>query len=445
MSRPRPKLRFFICSRDRPQVLGLCVESLSRSLREAAPEFSAHCYILDDSTTPALSAEAHRRAAAGASRELHLEIIDRVRQRAVYRELTALNLESYGLLRSTCRMLGQGSWDLAGVRNFAFLIAYCYSTDDDLIVFLDDDILLTSSVYGGHFIEIDGASVIRQLLSSTPPGRLVASGTEYFGRFDGSILDHLRLLFDDLSNGCLLGLWEAESRVQTTARLQQVSLFPSTLPTRLALPGVSILKHGPGISGALLATTPAALFSHPLPRCYNEDWIWLSLLGRPGAAIRRVDPKALHAAPPQPPIESRFVAYQNTGEVVYRAVRGVMNDAPSRCNALEWCENAISVDHFLWAADALVREIQSLLQTGAKIDSSLNGTGPLSGEPHLCASVRRAIRRIQRCGQEALESVEAMDHAALHRWFRKYLRRVPVWRRLLQESREVLLTNARGY
>jgi hypothetical protein len=115
-----------------------------------------------------------------------------------------------------------------------------------------------------------------------------------------------------------------------------------------------------------------------------------------------------------------------------------MKDAPSCRNALEWCEDEICVDHFLWATHDLVREIQLLLQTGTKIDNVLDSAGLLSGEPRFRASVRRAIGRMRRCGQGALEFVEAMDHAAIHRWFREYLRRVPIWRRLLQESRETM-------
>lgn len=436
---PPKALRFFVCTRDRPQALGLCLDSLSGSLKEALPGLTAHCYILDDSTTPALSTQVRRLSGASACAPLQIKIIDRGRQHAIYQQLAALHPESLRLLKCTCRMLGRGPWDLAGVRNFAFLLAYCYSNENDIIIFLDDDILLTSSAYGGHFIEIEGVSLIRQLLSSIRTGQLIASGTTYFGRLDGSILDHLRLYFTDLTNGMLSDLRDPEARAQMIERLQQISLFPSTLPARIVLPGGrAALKSGPGISGALLVTTPAALLSHPLPRCYNEDWIWLSLLGQPGASIRRVRLKALHAAPPQAPIKSDFVAYQNTGEVVYRAVRAVMKDAASCRNALERCWDTISVDHLLRAKQGLAREIRSLLQAGMKLDKWLDGTGLLSGEAHLRASVRSAIRGVRRCGKDALESVEATDYAALYRWFQGYLRGIPKWRRLLRESREAV-------
>ena len=54
--------------------------------------------------------------------------------------------------------------------------------------------------------EVDGASLLRELLSSTPAGQLAASGTGYFGRFDGSVLDHLRLRLCEATQALASGL-----------------------------------------------------------------------------------------------------------------------------------------------------------------------------------------------------------------------------------------------
>jgi hypothetical protein len=379
-----------ICTRDRPQTLALCVGSLSESFRWAFPGASAHCYIFDDSTTPALSAQVRHIAAGARSAELEVTLIDRERQHLIDRRLAALSA------RSASRALGQGSWDLAGVRNFAFLLTYCYSGDDDVIVFLDDDILLSSRVYEGRFMPVDGVSLIRELVSNTPARQQVASGASYLGRFDGSILDHLRLALDDA---------------------RDLSLFPSALPVQLTLPGARIVNDGPGISGALLATTPASLASHFLPACYDEDWIWLALLGQSGAAVRTVASQALHAAPPQPPVENGFVTYQNTGEVIYRAVRDAMKDAPSGGRALSWCENRISPGHFLEARRSVIGDIRSLREDAA------------------------ATARIRSCLKSALEDVEALSHTALYQSFRRYLELIPSWRSLLPEARELIGCN----
>ena len=301
----RGVLRVFICSRDRPATLRRCIDSLGHSLREASLDSQAICFIVDDSTQPESSAQVHSIAAANG---LRLAVVDRARQHAINRQLAGLAPESLRLLGSATRGLGEGPWDLAGVRNLAFLLAYSYSADDDLVLLLDDDILLTSAVHRGTFVEVDGASLLLELLSSIRRSGLVASGVAYAGQLDGSILDHLRLVSEDT----LSRLSGNADDPRGLAFLEELSLFPSTLPVQPAFSDPGDSDGGPGISGALLATTPASLRSHFLPSCYNEDWIWLALLGQPGAAISRLRRKALHASPPQREIRERNCSITRT-------------------------------------------------------------------------------------------------------------------------------------
>jgi len=429
---PHAVVRCRAGTRDRPSTLRRCIDGLRHALREAALDGQAICYIVDDSTRPEFSAHVHSIAGTAGSNGLQLAVVDRARQNAINEQLAGLGPDAFRLLTSVTRKLGEGPWDLAGVRNLAFLLAYCYSNEDDLVVFLDDDILLTSAVYRGQFVEVDGASLIRELLSSTPKRDLVASGVAYFGQFDGSILDHLRLVSED-TLGLLSGdPRDCDSREQAAALLEELSLFPSTLPVQLAFAGARESTEGPGISGALFATTPASLYSHFLPFCYNEDWIWLALLGQPGAAIRRISFRALHAAPPQLEIVSAVLDYQNIGEVVYRAVRSAMNDAQSGGTALEQCGNTVSADHFLSAKESLIREMQSLLDVRARIDRSLSRW---PDEGALRVSARSALARVERHIEDVLLPVEAVNHAALHLWFRRYLADIPEWRNLLERAR----------
>ena len=429
---PRGVLRFFICSRDRPSTLRLCIDGLGHALREASLDEQTICYIVDDSTRPEFSAHIHSIAGMAGSNGLQLAVVDRARQNAINEQLAGLGPDPLRLLTSVTRKLGEGPWDLAGVRNLAFLLGYCYSNEDDLVVFLDDDILLTSAVYRGRFVEVDGASIIRELLSSTPRRDLIASGVAYSGQVDGSILDHLRLVSGDTLGLLLRGPRDCDPRDQAATLLEELSMFPSTLPVQLAFAGARDSTEGPGISGALLATTSASLRSHFLPFCYNEDWIWLALLGRAGDAIRRVRYRALHAAPPQLEIGSAVLDYQNIGEMVYRAVRSTMNDAVLGCNALEQCGETVSADHFLSAKESLMREMHSLLDVRVSIDSSLSRR---PNEGALRVSARSALASIERYIEDALVRVEAVNHAALHLWFRHYLADIPRWRDLLDRAR----------
>ena len=144
--------------------------------------------------------------------------------------------------------------------------------------------------------------------------------------------------------------------------LRQLSRFPSVLPIQLALPDVRLPQDGPGISGALLATTPASLRSHFLPGCYDEDWIWLALLGRPGTAIRRAGAEAVHAALPQEGITADLVTYQCAGEILYRAIREISDTWDGGCSLPEHCAASMSVAHFRRAMRSMAGEIGSAIQ-----------------------------------------------------------------------------------
>lgn len=439
---PRRMLRFFICSRDRPATLRRCINGLGHALREASLDAQAICYIVDDSTTPESSDYVHLIASTNGSNGLQLEVVDRARQNAVNEQLAGLGPDLLRLLKSVTRKLGEGPWDLARVRNLAFLLAYCYSNEGDLVVFLDDDILLTSAVYRGRFVEVDGASLIRELMSSTPRRGLVASGVAYFGQIDGSTLDHLRLVSGHTLRHLSRGPGGGDSRDQAEALLKELSLFPSTLPVQLAFTSAQDCTEGPGISGALLATTSASLHSHFLPFCYNEDWIWLALLGRPGAAIRRASRRALHAPPPQRKIGSVDLDYQNIGEVVYGAVQSATNDAPLVSIALERCGEAISVDHFLLAKESLMKEMHSLLDVVVRVDRLVPRW---LNDSALQASARSALVSIERYIEDGLARVEAVNHGALYHRFRQYLADIPAWRSLLDGARARLCESIETY
>ena len=429
---PRRDLKFFICSRDRPSTLRRCVDGLGKVLREASLDRQAICYIVDDSTRPEFSAHEHSIGDTADSNGFQIEVVDRRRQDAITGRLAGLDHGLLTLLQSATRKLGHGPWDLAGVRNFAFLLAYCYSNEDDLVVFLDDDILLTSAVYRGRLVEVDGVSLIRELMANTPRGNLVASGAAYVGQVDGSVMDHLRLVSEDTLRVLSLDPDGGAPKDQAAVLLDELRLFPAALPARLEFAGARVITEGPGISGALLATTPASLQSHFLPRCYNEDWIWLALLGRPGTAINRASCRALHASPPQREIGSAVLDYQNIGEIVYRAVRSAIEDATLGCSALEQCEETMSEDHFLSAKESLLREMNSLLDFRARIERSLSGW---SKEDEFCVSAQNAFAGIERCIKDAVVSTEAVNHAALNLWFRHYLAGIPAWQHLLDEAR----------
>src|SRR5258708_1176384 len=122
--------KFFICTRDRPKVLEQCILSLAQSFSDAFPGTRAEGYIFDDSTTRDSSNRLYDTWNGKRVLGLELHLVNSDRQKAFLRELTDLEPEYQMLLKASIKELGQGHWDLAGVRNFAFLFAYCSSDDN---------------------------------------------------------------------------------------------------------------------------------------------------------------------------------------------------------------------------------------------------------------------------------------------------------------------------
>ena len=248
--------------------------------------------------------------------------------------------------------------------------------------------------------------------------RLLAPG--YSGRFDGSVLDHLQLRLCETQQALESGLAASE-------HLRQLSRFPSVLPIQLALPDVRLPLDGPGISGALLATTPASLRSHFLPGCYNEDWIWLALLGRTGTAVRRAGVQAVHAALPQERITTDLVAYQCAGEIVYRAIREISDTWDGGCSLPEHCEASMNVAHFRRAKSSMASEISLAIQRLHELKRS-----PFREEDLVLAvAARAALCEMLSLFTSSMRWVESADPEALHRRSESYLRQIPLWKGLM--------------
>jgi hypothetical protein len=79
--------------------------------------------------------------------------------------------------------------------------------------------------------------------------------------------------------------------------------------------------------------------------------------------------------------------------------------------------------------------MHSFLGARARIERSLAGW-PDEGDMRV--SARNALAGIDRYIEDALMRAQAVNHAALHHWFRRYLTDIPAWRNLLDRARAML-------
>lgn len=426
------RYKFFICTRDRSEILERCILSLATSFDKAFPGIQADCYIFDDSTIRDASHQIYTMWNEQKILGLQVSVIDFRKQMAILQGLSCLSPQYHALLNSSCKKIGQGQWDLAGVRNFAFICAYAYSHEDDLLVFLDDDILFHSNTYHNYFIPISGDEVLRKFSALTPSNSMKASGVGYFGRADIPAHEHIILVIENVR-----AFVKQPEQVQKHPELfdtllQEVSLFPQTLPTFLNLPDTTSLESGPGISGAALATTPASVRSHGLIRYYNEDWIWLSLLGASESAIQRIEPRLMHAAPSQLPITKDFFNYQMSGDIMYFAIEYTFSAIPAGYNRLQWCKEHICNDHFAAARQSQMQKIHAALEQVHFISNIIDGTylDPLVS-PQVVAAVGQGIRSMREYLAHALSFIESQEPACFYERFLLYLESTQSWPGLL--------------
>jgi len=440
------KIRFFISTRGRIDSLEGCIASLSKASANAFPDASATCCVFDDSTVNDLSAQVRIVCKKHSNDHFRVQIIDRTAQSQLLQAFSALHSDFRGLLDSSCKMLANRQWDLAGVRNFAFIVAYGISNANDLIIFLDDDILFESAVYCGHFVPIDGAEAIKQLEETTAPGTVGVSSVSYFGRVDPPIDEHIGLVARDLVRALLAARNDNAWAEQFRINLNEIGFFPTSLPARLNLPNTDPIESGSGIGGTVVATTPASLFSHGLPRCYNEQRIWESTLGATSEVTRRIRFPLLHAAPPQLPITTSSLFYQNRGDIVYRAVKSVLENAPSDFPRIAWCGETLSAEHFAVAKQNVLDRVHATIRSAVEAGRFLEWEGVIQvAASQQLAESKRAIEHMAYYLQDSINFIEAQDPKTLYQWFLDYLGSRPMWQELLMEAKAVLRTFNMGW
>jgi hypothetical protein len=425
---PTGQFRCFLCTRNRPRELARCLDSLTRSFLLAFPGRHLDCFIFDDSTSETLSAETACLCRGPSSAEVTRHY---VRTAADIAQVVTLPPSPFlPQVVASCKQLGSDAWDLAGVRNLAFLCALSCSQEEDLLLFLDDDILFESAWYAGHWIAVDGVAVLRQLIDQTIPQVITASGVGYYGRHDTSLRQHLALIVKELRQA-LCGEERLPLEHSSFERLlHDLSHFPHTMPIRLNLRDNHLAEGGPGLSGAVLATTPVTLRSHGLPRWYNEDWTWLSLLE--SASLQKIEAAVLHAAPPQTLVTHEFFRYQVRGDIIYAALAAVLASLPSHLPRLSACQQQLSPQHFTLARQELVQALRLDQKHLTNVIHRLCSRGTaFRTQPIALPTVLAGLHAITRYLEDADAFARSLDSWHLWDEVQRYFASMALWRSAL--------------
>ena len=430
---------FFLCTRDRPESLRWALSSLTNAAVKAFPAENLRCYVLDDSTKEANSQLTKDIADSCTSRTFCVHVIANAEQSRLDCVLKHC-AEHFATYHSTyTRKLGKGSWDLAGVRNLAFLLAYSLCSPDDIAVFVDDDIVFESVTLLGHSIEVDGVKILKELCAALARPEALVAGTGLWGRLDTSVAEHIRLTFDRLGNIHYLG---ESLRLEWEEMLTLIAGFPNSIPFTLNLPTIEIRTDGPGISGGAMAVKPAALRSLGLPRTYNEDWIWLSLLGGDSSPIHRIAYCVAHVSPKDIMVDEDFVVYQSKGEIMYTAIRQVLKEAMGVHSRIAWVREHLKPNHFDSAKDIVEEDLKETLtsvEQGSRVLCEMSQKS--NSIAHLSKEAFAGARKIHMTLSSAAAKVRCLSSRRLCNEIIHYLNTVPTWEALLAFGKKNISKN----
>lgn len=358
---------YVITTRDRPDAVRNCINSLEIAHAFAFPECQAKCIVIDDSTNQAVSDEMKNRLMLDdRNKSLAVYILGNTFQRKMLDNLRIALKPHENYINNTFRALGTGNWDHAGSSNFARLFSYSFLSSDEKTLFLDDDIVFSSQSCNEHYFKIDGTNALTQLYNSVSHDNGVLSGTTYLGRTDLSVLEHIFFLLIQLKNH--------PEFIERSLNL--ITEFPETLPIHITLSEQDddpSLPKGPGeISGAVLAVNNSMLSSHGMINCYNEDWIWILLHGRKNKKIYKCDIPLLHCPPSQKKISFEFMVYQEIGEVIFESIVGAIDEAPQEAYCLEWLRSNYKVSHLENAVTDELLDIDHLIKKSMVVLEEVN-------------------------------------------------------------------------
>lgn len=433
-------IRFFVCSRNRAREIKNCILSLSNTFSSAFPKSKGQCYIFDDSTQNNISTCIRKYFMQVNNLGLNVKLIGFKEQQKIVEQLSSIPQKYLSFYERSMKNLGRGPWDLAGVRNFAYLYAHLCSKEDDLLIFLDDDILFSNSSYYGHLIKADGVKVLKELYNNTDARKIVSTGVDYLGKTDTSIDEHLSLVIEKIQPVLEKMLKKNTYNPSLEKVLKNIVLVP--MPMKITMSYDKQLLAGPGISGGVMATTPASLKSHHLPRCYNEDWIWLSLLGNPQNCLRKTKQKLIHAEPPDIEITPDFLTYQMIGEINYYALESIINETPDGHDRIVWCKSKIAENYFEQSRKDKINEINTLTKQAAGLKKQIRQIKLCSNEKTKALTlIKESLGKAIRVLESTMKNIENKSIAFFYNRTRNYLEDIPTWRTFLDQAKQVVDNN----
>jgi hypothetical protein len=299
LSRATPPIVYALTTRDRADHASVCLSSLDEAHLVAFPGTTAPVYVLDDSESPDASHQLQSHINSIIFRALQPRILTAQIYYEFRKNLLATFPSALELLSSLCRAPGTPGWNLSCARNFLYLFLIAQYTSQQIVCFIDDDIICTPVNYCGQSFLPTVSRVFKRAVYLARKSCYLAVGPKFLGCEDIQI---------------------ARSLIKAFRRLYAGVLEPG-FPHFTALSSGDLDLADSVPSGGLMLTTVETLKLVPLMPFYNEDWIWGRLVSlAPNSYVARIRGFAIHAPPRRAELRAEDIVFQETGEALYAAI-----------------------------------------------------------------------------------------------------------------------------
>jgi hypothetical protein len=283
-------------------------------------------YVIEDTTAGCRPAtqDALRRICAPV--DIEAVVIGRARSRQLQHVLSRASGRNWA--QAWLRQPGCGNWDAAGVRNLAAITAACVAAPDDLICWIDDDILLSeidkvdaaNSGYNWDRISkhLRGGLGVRAALERLRRSTRLVVGVRYVGVVDLSTRNHIAIGLRRLREGPTTRL--TPERDGSLSVWWPEGAFPTIVDYEGNGDGLYAYRGPGGVSSGFMVTRAEVLFRFPFPRFYNEDWLWLLLLGPTRLIAEQSRQPVAHVPPPPSLPRVSHLIHEEAGEIAFDAL-----------------------------------------------------------------------------------------------------------------------------
>lgn len=348
-----------VITKNRPRVFAACIESFFRCALSLDLPFSS-LIVVNDSDSISQYAEYDAVLSAVDTGASSLELLH-------VSKYSSVLSGSEGHVVESLQTLGSSIWCPSRARNRALDVIRTIASQDDIVLFFDDDIIFDCGTYHGIHYRSAGRTILQESVRVLEDDDWAVVGCRYKGRADVSLAEHLAHYARQLLASETMGDGSERARRLT----EQLLGYPELPLVVHEDETMHETYQGPGgLSLGFLALNAQMLPAIRFPNIYNEDWFWIEALVRRGAKCVQLSHALLHAPDTCYGFTAERALSQEIGDVIWDTLRISETDQiEERCRR-DALMSQTTLDRISAVKERKVRNLEAAIQDIQEIQQS---------------------------------------------------------------------------